>query len=247
MLRCCVPLAVMAVTLTLSGCLHSRPSLPADGADATPFPILLRPDGQSGIGPPNSARWSPPTTIFWPPRNTPTAAIIRPRPPCWPRPRRLARRRARGGPRRSVRGRPRPGPGNAARRGKRRAGRTGRRSPFTRGPGAQRAVEFSVDRVLGLSLRPVSVCVLAARRRSDGRRPAVRGLNLPRRVVQTVMRGGLEAVAQEDRHLLPTDMPPMPPEQIEALAPYKAVHAEFQTTKPDAFTPDAAFDRGNHF
>ena len=45
MLRCCVPLAVMAVTLTLSGCLHSRPSLPADGADATPFPILLRPDG----------------------------------------------------------------------------------------------------------------------------------------------------------------------------------------------------------
>lgn len=60
----------------------------------------------------------------------------------------------------------------------------------------------------------------------DGGALPVRGLNLPRRVAQAVMRGGLDALEPEDRALLPLDMPPMPPEQIEILAPYKAEHAQ---------------------
>lgn len=54
----------------------------------------------------------------------------------------------------------------------------------------------------------------------------VRGLNLPRRVIQAAAQGGLDAVAQKDRHLLPTEMPPLLPEQAEAWAPWKAEHAE---------------------
>ena len=247
MLRCCVPLAVMAVTLTLSGCLHSRPSLPADGADATPFPILLRPDGSRVSAAEFRALVPSYNYILAAEEHTnrchhqAQAALLAEARAAW---RDAARGAAHADP--SVADpvlalEMLPAEANDALA-------VLDADPRSRADLAHNAPWNSLwIESWGYPFDLYQSVFLAADAGATDAALPVRGLNLPRRVVQAVMRGGLEAVAQEDRHLLPTDMPPMPPEQIEALAPYKAVHAEFQTTKPDAFTPDAAFDRGNHF
>lgn len=71
--------------------------------------------------------------------------------------------------------------------------------------------------------------VFAAADAAPGEKAAalpIRGLNLPRRVIRAAARGGLDAVAPADRHLLPTEMPPLLPEQAYAWAPWKAEHAK---------------------
>ena len=247
MFRRCVPLAVTAVALLLSGCLHGQPSLPADGGDAAPFPLLLRPDG---------SRVSAAEFRALVPSYDYVLAAEEHTNPCHHQAQAALLAEARAAWRDAARGALHADPSAAdpvlalemlpAEANGALAALDA--DPRSRADLARNAPWSSLwVESWGYPFELYRPVFLAADAGAAGAALPVRGLNLPRRVVQAVVRGGLEAVAPEDRRLLPTAMPPMPPEQIEALAPYKAAHVELQEAKPGGSTPDAVFGRGGHF